>query len=453
MPAVIVVGSGAAGMAAAVSAAEHGADVLVVERAPQKERGGNSLYTEAYMRLSSENELAPQFREDFVTLSNGRCDMALVDTLAAEAIPTIHWVRDHGVRFDPALPTRYLAASRPRLLPAGGGAAILAALEEHARSRGVSFVYRRIARDLIVQDGKVVGVVVTDEGGREEPYDAAAVILACGGFEGSRELQRRYLGAAADRLRLVAPGSRFNQGEGMLMALAHGAQPAGDFLQFHAEPIDPRSALPEAFVLCYWAGVLLNLEGTRFVDEGFATTDAWYEEVSRAIWRQPKSTAYAIVDATYFDLPGWRRTLNTEQEPIRADTLDELVEKVPFEDPSAALRTLRAWNDTAQPGPLRSAEPDGVTAILDGVPKSNWAYRLSAPPFAAYPIVVANTFTFGGLAVTPEARVRSAAGGTLPGLFAAGETIGLYYGRYVGATSVLRGLVFGRLAGRAAARG
>lgn len=452
MPSIVVVGCGVAGMAAAVSAAEQGADVLVIERAPQPERGGNSLYTEAYLRLSSETALAPRFREDFIALSNGRCDLALVDTLAAEALPTIRWVRDAGVRFDPALPTRFLVASRPRLLTAGGGAAILAALEARARALGVSFVYRRIAHDLVVADGRVVGLAVVDEAGRAERYDAAAVVLACGGFEGSSELQRRYLGAAADRLRLVAPGSRFNQGEGLAMALAHGARPAGDYLQFHAEPIDPRSQRPEAFVLCYWAGVLLNLSGARFVDEGAATPDAWYEEVTRAIWHQPRATAYAIVDAAFFDLPGWRHTLNTEQEPLRADTLDELVERLPFDDRSAALRTLRAWNDTAAPGPLRGAAPDGVAAVLDGVPKSNWAYRLSAAPFAAYPIVVANTFTFGGLATTPEARVLSVDGSPMPGLFAAGETMGLYYGRYVGATSVLRGLVFGRIAGRVAAQ-
>lgn len=453
MPAVVVVGCGVAGMAAAVSAAEQGADVLVVERAPQHERGGNSLYTEAYLRLTSETELAPNFRADFIAHSGGRCDLALVDVLAAEAIPTIHWLRDHGVRFDPALPTRFLPASRPRLLTDGGGAAMLAALEARARDLGVSFVYRRIAHDLVLTDGRVAGLVVADEAGREERYDAAAVVLACGGFEGSKDLQRQHLRGDVGALRLVAPGSRFNQGEGLATALAHGARPAGDYDQFHAEPIDPRSQLPEAFVLCYWAGVLLDPQGRRFVDEGFATPDAWYEEVTRAIWRQPGSTAYAIVDAAFFDLPGWQRTIHSEQPPIQASSVDELVAALPFTDRATALRTLRTYNDAAPSGPLRSAAPDGVAAVVDGVPKSNWAYRLTAAPFAAYPIVVANTFTFGGLATTPEARVLSVDGPPIAGLFAAGETMGLYYGRYVGATSVLRGLVFGRIAGRVAARG
>lgn len=451
MPEIVVVGSGVAGLAAAVSAAEHGASVLVLERGPQNERGGGSLYTGAYLRLASEDELAPHFRQDFMWLSGGRCDLTLVDALMAEAIPTIHWVRECGVRFSPAQPTEWLRRFRTVLPTAGGGAAILDALEARARGLGVSFAYRRIAHELTVVNGRVAGVEVIDEGGRAEHYDAAAVVLACGGFQGSLELQRKYLRGPAEHLRLIAPGSRFNQGEGIEMALRIGARPAGDYELFHAETVDPRSQLPEPSLMCYSYGVLLNARGKRFIDEALALPDIWYEEVARALWLEPGSIAYMILDASYFDLPGAQRAIRSEQPPITADSLDELVDKLPVDDRGTASRTLRAYNDAAHPGRLQSVNPDDVSVVVDGVPKSNWAYKLQARPFTAYPMACANVLTFGGLAVTPEARVLGVQGAPLDGLFAAGETMGLYYGRYVGATSVLRGLVFGRIAGRVAA--
>jgi tricarballylate dehydrogenase len=84
--------------------------------------------------------------------------------------------------------------------------------------------------------------------------------------------------------------------------------------------------------------------------------------------------------------------------------------------------------------------------------KSNWARPVERPPFLAFPIICGNCFTFGGLRIDSDARVINADGEIIPGLYAAGEVIGLYYGTYAGATSVLRGAVFGRIAGRHAAK-
>ena len=83
--------------------------------------------------------------------------------------------------------------------------------------------------------------------------------------------------------------------------------------------------------------------------------------------------------------------------------------------------------------------------------KSNWARPIDRPPFLAWPIIAANCFTFGGLKIDPQARVLNADGEAIPGLYAAGETAGLYYRSYTGSTSVMRGAVFGRLAGVCAA--
>jgi tricarballylate dehydrogenase len=85
-------------------------------------------------------------------------------------------------------------------------------------------------------------------------------------------------------------------------------------------------------------------------------------------------------------------------------------------------------------------------------PKSNWAVPLDEPPFHAFPIISSNVFTFGGVKIDSCARILNADGRSIDGLYAAGETVGLYYRNYTGATSVLKGLVFGRIAGAHASR-
>ena len=452
MSSIVVVGSGAAGLAAAVGAAEAGGDVLVLDRAPRKSRGGNSFYTEAYFRLASENDLAPGFREDFVRLSEGLCDMALVETLTANAIPTIHWVRDLGVRFDPTLPTTWLVSGLPRLLPSGGGAAILDVLEARARDLGVEFAYERAAHGLKVVNGKVTGIEVVDPTGRPESYDASSVILACGGFEGNPDMEREHLPGPLEGLRPFAPGARYNQGEGIEMALRIGAKPAGEYGNFHASVVDPRSDLANPGVKCFSYGVVLNRKGERFADEGEKSPELESEELARAIWLQPGAVAYAIVDGSFFGLPRWQRAMRTDQPGISADSLDELVEKLPFEDRGRAMRTLRDFNEAARPGGIRGSDMDGVAAMANGVRKSNWAYRLESRPFVAYPAACGIVFTFGGVAATSEGQVLNVENSPVPGLFAVGETAGLYYKHYVGATSVMRGLVFGRIAGGVAAK-
>jgi tricarballylate dehydrogenase len=94
---------------------------------------------------------------------------------------------------------------------------------------------------------------------------------------------------------------------------------------------------------------------------------------------------------------------------------------------------------------------DGLATIGIEPRKSNWARPIDTPPFRAWPIIAANCFTFGGLKVNERARVINLNGDEIPGLYAAGETVGLYYKVYPGATSVMRGAVTGRIAGQDAA--
>jgi tricarballylate dehydrogenase len=142
--------------------------------------------------------------------------------------------------------------------------------------------------------------------------------------------------------------------------------------------------------------------------------------------------------------------VRTDQPPESAPDIRTLGRKLGF-DGEAAERTIEEYNRACRAGQFDPMRLDGLATTGLTPPKSNYAVPIDTGPFHAYPIISANTFTLGGLKVNADAQVVDRDGGVLPGLYAAGETMGFYYGRYAGATSVLRGAVFGRRAGEHAA--
>lgn len=198
-------------------------------------------------------------------------------------------------------------------------------------------------------------------------------------------------------------------------------------------------------------GILVNLDGERFVDEGSGTADEIYEAVGRTIWKQREGLVYFIGDQRIYTVPGYEHALTTDMPPIVADSAEVLAEQLGL-DPARLRRTIEEFNASVQEGAYDPTAPDGKATRGLTPPKSNWAQPLDMLPLVAYPMACAIVFTYGGIATSMSGEVLSADGWPIPGLFAAGECTGLYYGKYPGATSVLRGLVFGRIAGEAAAR-
>ena len=216
---VIVVGCGMGGMAAAAAAFEGGATVTILERAPREERGGQTRYTEAYFRMKSEHEVTDDFESHLAENACGYLDPSLIHltaeprenwpgvvkalsfndpesiaTLAGAAGPTIRWLKSFGVKFD-FLPTQFLTKSQPRLLPIGGGLALVEALAAFAEKKGAQFVYDTAATELIRDGaGAVTGVRAVGKGGAAREFAGKAVVLACGGFEGNAEMLTRYIG-------------------------------------------------------------------------------------------------------------------------------------------------------------------------------------------------------------------------------------------------------------------
>jgi tricarballylate dehydrogenase len=453
---IVVIGSGIAGLSAAVAAAEElqgrdDARVVLVDRADRLDAGGLTRWTSAYLRIDDVYEPGDGFVSDVVGFSDGRTPTWYVESLVEHLPETMEWIQDKGVRFR-KLPTYFINSNRPRLQPVGGGEALLEALRPVAERLGVQFRYRTTAQRLVLDaDGAVTGLEVTGpdvDGTAVLP--AARVVVASGGFEGSVEHLTAELGGDCTQLRHIAPGVEFNKGEGIRMALEAGAARAGQWDSFHAEPVDPRCSDPEPLLMVFPYGILVNGQGRRFLDEGRGTVDETYEATAREIWRQPGCTAWFVTDQHFTEVEARERGILTSRPPVTAGTVAELAAALDL--PADALaETIAAYNAAAPGGAFDWRSPDGLATEGLQPPKSNWAVPLTRPPFIAYPVACAIVFTFGGLDVDDRGRVLSEAGAPIPGLYAAGECTGLYHGKYPGGTSVLRGMVFGRLAGRDAA--
>lgn len=474
---VVVIGCGVAGLSAAVNAAEGGAKVALLERAPLADRGGNSRYTEAWMRMKSEEEVADDFVDLFLERGHGAIgpevlkevandyenwpqnvkawpfnDPELVGAIAQEAPETMAWLKTHGIKFTFHSPM-LLQKGPERMGPSGGGLAIVEALAASAERLGVTMMYETTGRSLLQDDaGNIRGVRAWSRARGNFAINAPAVVIASGGYQGNLEMMTRYVGHNAHLTRPVSPGGVYNKGEGIEMMLAVGAAPAGQYDMFHGEPVDPRSARHEALIAVVNYGILVNVHGQRFMDEGANKYELIYDEVSWTIMRQKLGIAHLVFDGRLFDIPNVRTRIKTDQEPIRAGSVAELAAKINVPERKLA-ETLRSYNAATQDGQYDTTRLDDLSTSGLAIPKSNWARPIDETDLYAYPIMCANTFTCGGVKVSANAEVLNRDGAPIPGLYAAGETVGLYYNLYVGATSVLRGLVLGRLAGKAIAAG
>jgi len=456
---LIVIGCGAAGLAAAVSFLESAAAtgrkarVAVLERASKHGRGGATRWTSSWFRITGDRRLDPAFVGSMQVVSKGLADLEYCRTLEREVTATLAFLEKNDVEliyFPQPFANRNTGGGLG--MPARGGVGIVDGLAGVIERRaGAEILYQTEAVRLSVSaEGRVDGVVVRGRDGLLTTLRAPAVVIACGGFEGNPEMLTKYLGPRACDLPLVAPTLTNNRGEGLRMALAIGGDTAGQFDMFHGEPADPRSSKPDAVVYAYPFGIVVNGEARRFFDEGKDSFDSTFEEFAFKIWRNQKQRAFFIGDQTTLRIENVDKIILTDQPAITAGSIGELAMRLGLE-PGALERTVTEYNAAIAPGPIDPRIRDGKRAVGLDPPKSNWAFALDSPPFIAYPLTCAITFTFGGVRTDVHARVVTPAGTPIPGLYAAGEVTGLYYHSYPAGTSVLRAATFGRLAGAHAA--
>jgi tricarballylate dehydrogenase len=442
---LLVVGGGAGGLAAAVRflEASPSSAVTVLESAPFERRGGNTWWTRAFFRLNPDGTPTDDFADRIIDYSLGQAPKDIVDTLVRDSADTIAWISEHGVKMTQA-ETYFLTSKGSRLMPDGGGRAIVETLTTRVEELGGRILYGETARRLIQDDDRVLGVESDNLSRRVIRRHASSVILATGGFQGNREMLRHHLGARAETLVPICDGGTFNRGAALEMAVSAGADVAGQFDMFHGETSDPRTAQAEALVMIYPYGVLVNGQGRRFLDEGRDTVDETFEDVAYHVWRDANQESYLIVDQKLLT-SDYQKAILADTEPVVADSIGELADRLGI-DALQLERTISGYNSACEPGPLDVTVRDGVSTTGLVPAKSNWARPVNEGPFGAWPISCVITFTFGGVRTDVHGRAVRHDGSPIDGLYVVGEASGLYYHSYPGASSVLRALVFGRAA-------
>jgi tricarballylate dehydrogenase len=485
---VVIVGAGNAAMCAALAAREHdGVRVVVLERAPEAEAGGNTRFTAGAMRFAyngvddlrslmpdlTEEEIArtdfgayteDQFFDDMARVTENRTDPDLAELLVRRSKSTMLWLRSKGMRFAPIygrqafkVDGRFKFWGGLTVEAYGGGPGMIEAHKTAAAKHGIEVFYEARAQALVCDDEGVKGVTVR-HAGKTRTLNARAVILAAGGFQANPEWRTRYLGPGWDLAKVR--GTRFNTGDGIRMALEIGAAPRGNWSGCHAVGWDRNApefgdlAVGDGFQKhSYPFGIMVNARGERFVDEGADFRNYTYAKYGAVILAQPGQFAWQIFDKKVLHL--LRDEYRIRQvTKVSADTLEGLVAKLDDVNAAKALETIRQYNAAVRTDVAFNPNvKDGRSTRGLPVPKSNWANLIDEPPFEAYAVSCGITFTFGGLRITTDAQVIDTDGAPIPGLYAAGELVGgLFYLNYPGGTGLMSGAVFGRIAGDNAGR-
>jgi tricarballylate dehydrogenase len=483
---VIVVGAGNAAFCAALSAREHCERVLMLERAPEDEAGGNTRFTAGAMRVVyngvddllrlmpdlTDDEVArtdfgtyteDQFLDDMARVTQYRCDPDLTEILVKRSYDTLSWMRGKGVRFVPIygrqafkIDGRFKFWGGLTVETWGGGPGLVDALTKAAQKNGIDIWYSARAVDLIHDDGGVQGVRVKHKG-RTVEVRGKAVVLAGGGFQSNAEWRTRYLGPNWEVAKVR--GTRFNTGDVIRMGLDIGASPTGNWSGCHAVGWDRNApefgdlAVGDAFQKhSYPFGIMINADGQRFVDEGADFRNYTYAKYGRVILNQPGQFAWQIFDKKVLHL--LRDEYRIKQvTKVTAKSLDELLSKLDDVNADAARAEIVAYNAAVrQDIAFNPNVKDGRGTRGLAVAKSNWANTIDEPPFEAYAVTCGITFTFGGLRINADAAVMSTDGEPIPGLYAAGELVGgIFWFNYPGGTGLTNGAVFGKIAGASAA--
>lgn len=488
---VVVVGMGNAAQSAAAAAHDAGAKVLVLEKAPQHKKGGNTWFSHGAQFRHVHNgipdvkpllpyvpdsewqniDLPPYTKDDFyadlMRVTRGRAVPELTELLVNESYPTMRWMRDLGIQWE-ILYSQSVPREGRFLWPKGisfihakdGGAGLVEMWYRILQGKGVEVLFGTGAVRLLTDEkGRVYGLVVQDTEGFSEIH-CKGVVLGCGGFQANPAMRAQYLGPGWDLAKVR--GAKYDTGDGIQMALEIGAQPFGHWSSVHASPIDADAGDYEGGFLDpvnrryrthrygWTLGIMVNTEGHRFVDEGEDFSGYTYAKFGGEIQKQPGSIAYQIFDEKVKE--PLARELYDGATPVVANSIAELAEKLDI-SPDTLMRTVEEFNNAVmEDRPFNEAIRDGKGTTGIHPPKSNWAQKIDTPPFVAYAATCGLTFTYGGLRINPRCQVLNRLDQPIRGLYACGEvTAGFFFYNYPSGSGLMRGAVTGRTAGRNAA--
>lgn len=453
-PDVLVIGGGNAALCAAMTAAEAGARVLILETAPKPYRGGNSRHTRNF-RCMHQGPLGPlvesyseeEYFADLMKVTGGKTDEALARLAIRSSEECLPWMQDHGVRFQPSL-SGTLSLARTNAFFLGGGKGLVNAYYRTAEALGVEVLYEAHVTHLALEEDRITGVTFTYQD-QTHQLSPRSVVVASGGFQADTDWLARAWGPAARNF--LIRGTPYNRGVVLADLLEQGVAQVGDPTQCHAVAIDGRAPKYDGGIVtrldCVPFSIVVNTEAERFYDEG---EDVWpkrYAIWGRLVAAQPDQLGHVIIDAKSLPL-----FMPSVFPPIEAPTIEALAEKMNL-PPDKLRRTVEEFNaacgDTSD---FHPTELDGVATTGLTPPKTNWARPITEPPFYGYTLRTGVTFTYLGLQVDDRAQCATDQG-KIRNLWAAGETMaGSILGQgYLAGFGMTIGTVFGRIAGQEAA--
>jgi tricarballylate dehydrogenase len=455
---VVVIGGGNAAIVSAHSARDHGARVLVLERAPAVFRGGNSRHTRNVRCVHYEADdyytgayTFDELWKDLGGIGDGPSNERLAELTVRESESVPPWMSAHGVRWQSPL-SGTLQLGRTNRFFLGGGKALLNTYYRTAERAGITVMYECSVEALSFDGDKCSELVVEVAGGRRR-VRAKAVVCASGGFEANIGWLQKYWGDAA--LNYLIRGPKYNDGTVLAQLLDSGAQSAGQERGFHAIALDARSPKFDGGIATRLDvipfGIAVNRLGQRFYDEG---EDIWpkrYAIWGRNIALQPDQIAYSLWDSKVHGM-----FLPPMYGPYKAESLAEVARQMEL-DPLTVESTVDEYNRAVDRGPGGRFDPSGLDGrSTAGItpPKSNWAQRIDTPPFYGIPMRPGISFTYMGVAVDENARVQRTDDSALSNVYAAGEIMSgnILSSGYMAGFGMTIGTVWGRIAGREAAR-
>lgn len=485
---VLVIGGGIAALCAAIEAAEAGARVQLLEAAPRDLRGGNSRHSRN-LRLANAQETPWQrdgypvkdFTEELGrvtahgtasgtdeageanepgTVGKATSNVDLAATLAAGSAGLDAWLMAHGVALQPTA-GGLLPYSRKTVFFLGGGKAMVNALYAAAEAAGVAIAYDSRVATLPIDAAEMSKMVETAGTGRVEivaetptgarRFAAGAVVLASGGYPANRDwLAERWGDAAA---RFANRGTPFQRGELLRALLDAGAQPAGTAGDCHLVAVDTRAPQDDAGIVSRVdgmpLGIVVGADGRRFHDEGEDIGPIRFSHWGQRLAQLPGQRAWLVLDAD-----GVASLPPLLYPPLVAPTLPALAALAGI-DGEALVATLAAYNaavaEALASGAPLATPPGQPPRQVHATPPTRPLLRA---PFAAIPMQPGVSFTCFGVATDAQARVRRTDGGVWPRLFAAGMIMApaVLGSAYLSGAALTIGAVFGRIAGREAAR-
>ena len=449
---VVVIGAGGAGLAAAVSAHQNGARVLVLEKMPMV--GGNTIRSGAAYNAVDPKRQSAQGIEDsiekhYIQTYEGGDRLGkpeLIRTLIEKAYPALEWLESMGMKFKDEIFT-VLGSLWPRShkpeKPLGTG--YIETYMNYIEQQGgeIEVMLNTRATELIVENGRVVGVEAENAEGTVTAKANNGVVIATGGFSANVIARNYYNNMWPDLTNIKTTNHPGATGDGMWMAEKAGASLIGmDQIQLLPMGDPETGSLSGNIEQGVENRIFVNKYGNRFVDEG-----ARRDVMTKALFQQPDCYMWVILDKHSYPTPDTRNNFNETIEQLvedgtafKADTLEDLAKQIGV-DPANLIRSVETFNMAVE---KKIDDPFGRTLFEE---------KIDTPPFYAGARVATVHHTMGGIEINTKAQVLDNSGNIIPGLYAAGEVTGGIHGsNRLGGNALPDTVVFGKIAGESAAK-